>query len=301
MTKNMKHIRLFEGFLNEAGDLERLKGGIMSYMQGMELVSREDLDKYFHGEAGESLDMINKALAFLVDHKDLELKQDIYIYARHDREFLDENSLDEAAGDIKFSWKEQSKSYGKQAIGYDNSLRSWECRIHGEVIARLNNSGYLANSLGGDSLNLWKVTFATKSGPSFTMSKKFEKDQLQQAKDYVESLYKRVLAADETTPDKNLLDFKAKMVFPVKQVKVAGEYKGLKKLLKDKLGKSFDYYFGTEASGRTIRYRPDFEETGNLVYAGSGAPTSELKMIQDALGEDYVVTHNARVISIRKK
>lgn len=213
---------------------------------------------------------------------------------------LFEGFLNEAAGDIKFSWKEQSKSYGKQAIGYDNSVRPWECLVHGKVIARLTNSGYLANSLGGDSLNLWRVMFASDKGPNFYMAKKFEKDQLQQAKEYVENLYKKVLAADEINPDKNLLDLKAKMIFPVKQVKVIGELKGLKKLLKDKLGAKFGYYFGTLASSQKLRYGDNFEIDGRLMYAGSGPPSEEVKMIQDALGEDYTVSASSRTIEIRK-
>jgi hypothetical protein len=190
---------------------------------------------------------------------------------------------------FKFSWKQNAKGYGKPNIGYDNSKRSWTMSTNGDMVAWLHNSGYRATSLGGDMLNQWSVTYAGKPGvTNFTLNKKFEDDQLEAAKKWVEEFYTKVASSDDTAED-NIKKFKGMMKFPVKPVKgPKGPFGDVVKILRAKLGDKFKQYLGTDRTMLPLNYHWNFEETG-ILGIRHGDAEAMAKMLQDALGDAYKV------------
>lgn len=206
---------------------------------------------------------------------------------------LFEDFLNEA--DMKFTWKQQSKVYGKSAIGGDQGKRAWQMMFNGQTVAWLHNSGYLSNSLGGDSLDQWKVMFNAK-GNNFTMAKKFEDSELDSAKKWAEAMYIKI--ANSTEADPSTFALKQRINIPVKDVKVTGPLKGIIKKLKEALGAKFGYYIGTDNTMQAIRYGKDVESTGRFHWARSGKPDDMVKMMQDALGDGYKVEHQGNNITV---
>lgn len=207
-------------------------------------------------------------------------------------DFLNENSMATAKRSeaFKFSWSRSNKSYGKMAIGHNTELRSWECKVHGEVIAWINNSGFLAGSLGGDGLDQWKVMFVSKIGSNITLAKRFEKDQIEDAKKWVEAVYTKIVNSGETSADKNLFPLKQKIYIPVKPVKGDRHFKGVIRKLKDVLGREFSFYFGTDNTNQSVRYHKDFDDTGTFyIYTRSKNPDEWVEKIKTALGDEFEV------------
>ena len=60
------------------GDIERLKGGIIEYMHGMEIADTEQLINRFHHECDEQKADVTNALKYLVSVGDLLLTKGIY-------------------------------------------------------------------------------------------------------------------------------------------------------------------------------------------------------------------------------
>jgi len=190
----------------------------------------------------------------------------------------------------KFSWKRQSKVYGKSAIGNDNEKRAWELYYNGNIIAWVHNSGYTATSLGGNDLNQWSVMFNTH-GANTTMAKKFEEADVETAKKWAETLYTRIINSTEAEP--NLFKIKERISIPVKVEKLTGPFKGVIKKLKEKMGSSFNYYIGTDNTYAPLRYGKDFDATGKFHWTKSGKPDREVAILTSAIGDEYEISVTA--------
>lgn len=328
----MKHIKLFENF--DPNDLgpdfekltsqsfsdyeeyfdkeevkevkERLKAGETLYIH--ELTVDDDYegfdgtDDYFdsEGHAWDAIEALQKS-----DYK-LDIigegmnGEGTYYTIMGDRKSNEE--LDEAEESVKFSWKQNAKEYGKSSIGHDNELRAWHLTIHGETVASLYNSGFLASNLGGDGLDQWKISFQTTSGPNMVMNKRFEKDQIEDAKKFTEKIYLEALSTPDESENTNMLKIKSRLKVPVKIVKTAEThpYKEVLKLLRAKLGDSFGHNFGTDSTWKPITYSKTFDATGRFTVKQTGDMTSKIKMIQDVLGKEYNVIPGNREIIIKK-
>lgn len=201
---------------------------------------------------------------------------------------------------IKFSWKQRAKTYGKAGIGYDNSKRTWELYIHGDMVAALHNSGYLANNLGGDSKNLWSVMYmsngAERGKGNLTMAKKFEEDQLEAAKKFTQDIYLKAVGTPDDSQDQNMLQIKSRIKQPVKVVKT-GPFKDVIKILRKKLGDNFKHYIGTNNTFKPLLYGDNFDNSGTLTVR-NGNVENMVKMIQDALGDEFKVEIGNREIKI---
>jgi hypothetical protein len=96
---------------------------------------------------------------------------------------------------IKIKWKRETKSTGKWSSFENNADRGWYANI-----GKDKNIGALFNPARSHLSNAspcWQMMFMTDHGANMVMKRTFPVEQLEEAKQYLEQLYFKIINAKE--------------------------------------------------------------------------------------------------------
>lgn len=97
---------------------------------------------------------------------------------------------------LKFKWKRAEASKGKFSFLDNNNLRGYECSLNGIEIGFLSNVSKGDNSK--DNSKQWQIWFIAKGERgNIVLKKKFEFDQVAEAKKYFEVAFVKIMSSNK--------------------------------------------------------------------------------------------------------
>lgn len=115
--------------------------------------------------------------------------------------------LAERVAAVKYKWKRSPKATGKwRSFGIPDEFRPWYMEEDGQTIGIVSNES--SDRHGSDDTKQWSIWFMAHQRSNIKMKKRFEFDQIDEAKKFAEKAYNDLINSTED----NLKDIREAML-----------------------------------------------------------------------------------------